>query len=178
MNSSCLLCLYLTPFVCTIFIWDKTPPNQSSHGQCKAQAQSSWPSRSPYPSDIDNRESALLSSAQQSDVLAYYLLYYHSSLMCFEELPMLSVNSKQRSFQGRVLRSMQWLLQDKEIKWLPSRDCSTWLLAVNVGPYKQQEEREGGKTIAPFIKSISGFHPCCPCSSPHALRFSSVTITK
>lgn len=47
---------------------------------------------------------------------------------------MLSVDSKQRSFQGQVLRRARWLLQDKKVKWLPLRTCSMGLLAENVGP--------------------------------------------
>lgn len=107
-------------------------------------------------------------------------LYYRlrSSLMCFEELPMLFVNSERRSFQGRVFRGTQRLLQDKERKWFPLRVCSTGPLAENVGPWTYQKEREGGKAIAPFVKPILGFRPCCPFYFPHPPHFSSVTIMK
>lgn len=110
-------------------------------------------------------------------LMAQSRLYCHlqSSLMCFEMPPIQSVNGKQKSIQGRVLRNTQWLLQDKEIKWLlvgplaeNARKCRA--LAVPVG--------EGGKATALFVRPISGFHPLCPSSFPHPPHFSSVTITK
>lgn len=91
---------------------------------------------------------------------------------------MLSLNSEKRRFQGRVLRSAQWLLQDKGIKWLPLRACSTGSLAEIVGPWKNQKEREGGKVNDPFVKPILDFHPCCPASFPYPPPFSSVTVIK
>lgn len=159
MNSSCLRCLYLIPFVCATASCDKKPWNQSSRSQCKAYAPSAGPAAR-----------HILITLMAESQLYYHL---HSGSVRFEEPPMLSVDSERRSFQGRVLRSTQWLLQDKELKWLPLRACSTESLE-NVGPWEHQKEREGGKAIAPFVKPISGFHP----SFPHPPHFSSVTIMK
>lgn len=145
MHFSCLLCLYLIPFVCTIVSWDKAPPNQSSHGQRRAHAPSGCPAAG-----------HILITLRAESQLCYPL---HSGLVCLEELPMLSANRERRGFQGRVLRSTQRLLQDKEIKWLPLRACSTRSLAENVGPWKYQKEKEGSKGTAPFVKPTSGFIP-------------------
>lgn len=78
-------------------------------------------------------------------LMAQSWLYCHlqSSLVCFEEPPVQSVNGKQKSIQGRVLRNTQWLLQDKEIKWLLVGACCKGPFVENARKCRALEVPEG-----------------------------------